>query len=155
MVNVSHGLTSTKMPMADITPAPAYIRNTGTEKGLGVFAARDISVGEVVEVCPVLILDVKWDDIPRELQLRVFNWGYLTKQGAASALALGWGSMYNHANPANLRYGPLPNEQVMRFEAVRDIAVDEELTVNYQAEIGEVTSTTNRWFEQFGMKELP
>lgn len=141
--------------MADIAPAPAYIRETGTEKGRGVFASRDISAGEVVEVCPVLIFDAKWDGMPEELQLRVFNWGGLLEQGATSALALGWGSMYNHANPANLRYLPLPNEKVMRFEAVRDIAVDEELTVNYQAEIGEVTSTSNRWFEQFGMKELP
>ena len=62
-------------------------------KGLGVFAACDIAADELIERCPVLVMtksDVWQAD--SLLSRYVFSWGK-----AKVALALGYGSLYNHS----------------------------------------------------------
>lgn len=104
-----------------------------------------------MEACPVIVLPSRWNQMPTEVQRVVFDWGYLTRQGGASCLALGWGSMYNHANPANLRYVALADERIMQFVAARDIEADEELTINYNETCGDISSTEDVWFEHSGV----
>ncbi|MDG6348576.1 SET domain-containing protein-lysine N-methyltransferase [Luteimonas sp. 8-5] len=140
--------------MVRIAAPIAYIADTGTAKGRGVFASRKISSGEIVEVCPVVVLSSRWKQMPPEVQRVVFDWGYLTKQEAASCLALGWGSMYNHANPASLRYVAVADAFVMQFVAARDIDADEELTINYNETGGDISSTEDVWFKDSGVTPI-
>jgi hypothetical protein len=140
--------------MLVISPALGYIKDTGTAKGRGVFAARAISANEIIETCPVIVLRSSWDQMPEDLQRVVFNWGYLTEQGPATCLALGWGSMYNHSNPANVRYRPLADQFCLQFVAARNIGVDEELTVNYNETGGDILSTEDNWFENAGIAPI-
>lgn len=56
--------------------------------------------------------------------------------GSAHAVALGYGSLFNHDNPASLRYEADPGNLSLRFIATRDIAAGEELTINYNAPQG-------------------
>jgi SET domain-containing protein len=84
----------------------------------------------------------------------VFDWGFLTNQKPASCLALGWGSMYNHANPANVRYKALADTSCMQFVASRDIDADEELTVNYNETGGDIHSTEDVWFQDSGITPI-
>ena len=130
------------------------IKDSGTAKGRGVFAVRDVAIGDVVEVCPVVIVKAKWDEMPEAVQRIVFDWGYLTKSTAASCIALGWGSMYNHSNPANLRYVAVPDELCMHFIAARDIREGEEFTVNYNETGGDIHSTEDAWFEDTGITPI-
>ena len=58
----------------------------------------------------------------------VFEWG----EGKV-ALALGFGSLYNHSYRPNARYNDV-GPQAKAFQALRDIAVGEEITVNYNGE---------------------
>src|SRR5215217_6173041 len=140
--------------MPIITPCLGYIKDTGTPKGRGVFAGRKISVGEVVEVCPIVILQSGWPGLSPELERLVFDWGYLTQKEPAICLALGWGSMYNHGNPANIRYVAVADKLQLHLISARVIEIDEEFTINYQSPGGGIISTKNEWFQSNGITPL-
>jgi SET domain-containing protein len=140
--------------MAEVTQSIGFVKDTGSRKGRGVFAEQKISAGEIVEVCPVVPFQARWADMPEEVQRVVFDWGRLTKQKPRHCLALGWGSMYNHANPANVRYKAVADSLCMEFRAARDIDVGEELTVNYNETEGDVHSTIDVWFENTGVTPI-
>jgi SET domain-containing protein len=97
-------------------------------KGRGVFARRPIREGEIIERAPVLVLDVGDLDEATAiagLWTHCFLWG----RGKV-ALALGYGSLYNHSYDPNARYDDV-GRQTKVFSALRDIAPGEEITVNY------------------------
>ena len=135
-----------------LNPPSAYVKDTGTPKGRGVFAARPIGAGELVEVCPVILFRKPFEVLHRELKTVVFHWPVPEGTRATQALALGYGSLYNHSNPSNLRYETDTEALVMRFIAVRDIDADEELTINYDADGGAHVSEEEWWFEEKGIK---
>jgi len=80
----------------------------------------------------------------------LFNWGVLANTASNHCLALGYGSLYNHGNPANMRYEGDAEAKLLRFVAIRAIAAGEELTVNYSAEGGGHESAENDWFARMG-----
>lgn len=104
--------------------------------GRGVFAIRDIPAGAIIERAPVIL-------IPREqvfgetpaarraarISWYVFDWKGLTKRHYV-ALALGYGSIYNHSTTPNARCEPEPPD-ILGFHALRDIAGGEEITISY------------------------
>ncbi len=100
-------------------------------KGRGVFARRLIRRGEVIERVPVLVLtadEVKEPEKWTGLASYCFDWGEGTL-----ALALGYGSLYNHSYQPNARYDD-HDRQTMVFTAIADISTGDEITVNYNAE---------------------
>jgi len=110
-------------------------------KGRGVFARRPIEKGEIIERVPVIVLPVEQvgDDPGRhDLAAYVFEWGRRTV-----ALALGYGSLYNHSYEPNARYENL-GVRTKLFVALREIAAGEEITVNYNGDPGDRSSV---WFE--------
>jgi SET domain-containing protein len=110
-------------------------------KGRGVFARRAIPEGEVIETCPVLVLpagQVGDDPARSALAGYTFVWGRGTV-----ALALGYGSLYNHSFQPNARYEDVAG-RTKRFVALRDIAAGEEITVNYNGEPGDRSPV---WFD--------
>ena len=135
-----------------IEPPAVYLRDTRTAKGRAVYAASAFAEGELVESCPVVLFDGSFGAIPDEVRKVLFNWGVLAA-GVASChcLALGYGSLYNHDNPANMRYEADPGSRALRFVAVRAIAPGEELTVNYNARGGGPESDDDTWFERMGV----
>ena len=106
----------------------------------------------MVEVCPVLLFRKPYHVLHKELKNFVFHWPVPEGAAATQALALGYGSLYNHANPSNLRYETDAQALVMRFVAVRDIERGEELTINYNADDGAPVSDDEWWFEEKGIK---
>jgi SET domain-containing protein len=137
-----------------LKPPSVYVRDTGTQKGRGVFAARDFSAGELVEECPVVLLRKPYEVLHKELKTIAFHWPVPEGRAATQALALGYGSLYNHANPSNLRYETDEDARLLRLVAVRDIGADEELTINYNADGGAHISEDEWWFEEKGIKLL-
>ena len=126
-----------------------YVKDTGTERGRGVFTGQRFQEGEVVEVAPVIPMAIALEDIPPEIKTYAFNWGDLTNAPIEMhAVVLVYGSLYNHSNPANLRYDADKEASTMVFTAVRDIQIGEELTINYNAGGGSPTSESNEWFEK-------
>lgn len=143
---------SSQQVAAELRPADIEIRDTGTARGRGVFALRPFKKGELVEVAPVLVLKTEFDELPQLLRTYVFDWETLTGISNAHAVALGFGSMYNHSNPANLIYQADGREGVMRYFAARAIRAGAELTINYNAKGGSPVSEDNNWFDRHDIR---
>ena len=134
-----------------------YIADTLTGKRRGVFAERDFRTGEVVEVAPVIVLER--DDIAalRSTLLRSydFDWQVLAKtEIPTTAIAAGYGGMYNHADSANMSYHADPVAFALVFTAVRDISREQQLTINYNAKGGGSVWHDDNWFEREGIKQV-
>lgn len=101
--------------------------------GRGVFARENIKKGEIIETCPMI--EIFRDDLVTYL----FFFG---KNKKRSALALGFGSLYNHSDKPNTAYKIKPKEKTIEFSAMKDIVKDEEITFNYRG-----GSKLKLWFE--------
>lgn len=138
-----------------ITPPAVYIKDTGTAKGRGVFAGRAFALDELVEACPVVLFEpLPSRQLPQDIKRIVFGWGNLLDLPyRRPAIVLGYGSLYNHNNPACLRCEADPINRVLRFIAVRAITADEELTINYNS-LANAASTDDAWFDANGVTLL-
>jgi len=134
-----------------LRPPSIYVKDTGTSKGRGVYAARIFKAGDVVEESPVVLFRKPYEVLHKELKTIVFHWEGAGGARPTQALALGYGSLYNHSNPSNLRYEIDRESLLLRFIAVRDIRADEELTINYNADGGAHVSGDEWWFEEKGI----
>jgi hypothetical protein len=99
-------------------------------KGRGVVAQRRFRAGETVERPPVLVIPAKEAPLIRDTRLAhyYFEWGDDYKQ---AAIALGFGSLYNHSYTPNARYEFCEAEECLEFIALRDIEAGDEITINY------------------------
>ena len=118
------------MPSDSIYVAQSRIPNAGR----GVFAAVGIKEGEVIERCPVI--EMMEPDIRarlNELSLRnyYFTWG---EERERAAVALGYGSIYNHSFAPNACYIKRIPERRIEFIALKDIVKNEEILVNYNGD---------------------
>lgn len=129
-----------------------YLAPTETPKGLGVFASRAIAAGETVEIAPVIQLRSNFEQLEIDLQRRVFDWERIASFEGTSAMALGYGSMYNHADQANMLYESALEGDAIKFIAARAINVDEELTINYNSAAN--SSTEDIWFKMCGVARI-
>lgn len=112
------------------------VRSCGSAKGRGVFALSDMKKGEVVEVCPMLLYQSEFMVDECELSFYAFA----TKWSKYVALPLGFGILYNHStNDPNVEYEQDYETLLQTYVALRPIKKGEELTVNYQHEIGETS----------------
>lgn len=137
-----------------LTLPDVCVKDTGTPKGRGVFAVRAFAAGEVVEACPVMPLRTPYDGLPDDIKKIVFYWEGPAGKFGTQALALGYGSLYNHNNPANMRYEIDRSTLLLRFIAVRDINIGEELTVNYNADGGAAVSDDDWWFKEKNIEPI-
>ena len=120
------------------------IRNT-VHKGRGVFAKKRIGRGDTIETAPVLLIPAEqWDRVePTVLALYIYNFGPTSEEEHA-AIALGYGSLYNHSYHPNAQYIKDWATQTIHFVALRDIEPSEEITINYN---GLPESKEPIWFE--------
>lgn len=107
--------------------------------GRGVFAVRDVPAGTVVERVPVLLIPAgqvfaepgKPSPAPA-LSWYVFDWDGVTKRPYV-ALAMGYGSIYNHSYEPNARYDRIAPD-LMEFTTLRNVAAGEEILINYHGD---------------------
>ena len=112
-----------------------------TEKyGRGIFSTRAIKKDELIEETPVIIIPkIEWDRMRESILLNyIFHWG------ENKALALGYGSLYNHSYTPNARYARNIENNSIEFYAREDIQEGEEITVNYN---GDPEDRSPLWFE--------
>jgi len=111
-------------PSDNIFVAASAIPNAGR----GVFAAKPIRAGDVIETCPVIAVPLSDSSNDDEKGLLTSYFFYF---GDGLAMVLGYGSLYNHSYEPNATYDKKPSEGVVAFRAIADIAAGEEITVNY------------------------
>jgi hypothetical protein len=109
--------------------------------GTGVFARRAFAPDDVIETCPVIVCEAGDEELLEQTNLRglYFHW-----DGDGVALALGFGSLYNHAWGSNARYEPDPAHDLIRFICVRPIVSGDEVTINYT---GDPDGVGELWFD--------
>ena len=97
----------------------------------GLIATRDIKKNEVIERCPLILVDHRNDTAFENTILNryTFEW---TK--THSALVLGYRSLYNHSYMPNVRYHFVYTTKEIFFRALRHIKEGEELFVNYNGD---------------------
>lgn len=122
---------------------PDVIVGPSPGRGRGVFAMRRFAPGETIEVCPVIALPEadarKLDDTG--LYDYYFGWG---KDGRRAAIALGYGSLYNHAFTPNAEHRKNAENDTISVVALREIPAGEEIFIRYNTGIDADQATM--WF---------
>jgi len=99
-------------------------------KGRGVFALRPFHPGDIVERSPVIVLSADHWQICEKTDLHNYAFGWGPDRDEA-AIALGFGSLFNHSYDPNAFYRKRPEAGVIEFVALTDIRPGDEITVNY------------------------
>ena len=100
-------------------------------RGRGVFARRFVAAGTIIERVPMLVFpdsEIHNEDGATSLYHYCFEWG----EGTV-ALALGYGSIYNHSYSPNARYDDIA-QRTKIYTAIKDIQPGEEITINYNGD---------------------
>lgn len=114
-----------------------------SQKGRGVFSAQDLADGEVIEVCPVIILSK--DQTKHLDETLLFEYYFLWPDGKDSiCLALGYGSLYNHSYQANAKVIMDLGSKEIIIEARTVIEAGDEILIDY---LDGSKDRSTLWFE--------
>ncbi|MEM8907165.1 MAG: SET domain-containing protein [Bacteroidota bacterium] len=112
----------------------------------GVFSAESLAADNVIEICPVIILSEKDRKLIHQTHLHdfYFTWG---EEDRGAAIALGYGSLYNHSYTPNARFLVDLEMATISIHSIQAIAAGEEITINYN---GDPTDQSPLWFAPEG-----
>ncbi|WEK38440.1 MAG: SET domain-containing protein [Candidatus Pseudobacter hemicellulosilyticus] len=112
------------------------------EMGRGVYTAKKLPSGTVIEISPVIVLPPADRPVIDQTLLHdyIFEWG----EAGQSCVALGYISMYNHSYASNCTYDMDYESQLMTITTVRAVKAGEELFINYN---GDWNNEKPLWFE--------
>lgn len=96
--------------------------------GRGVYALEPIAAHEVIEIVPVIICN---KSLIGQTSLRDYYFGIDSTGADECAIALGYGSMYNHEDTPSAHWIVDPVGREIAFIANHDIGVEEEITISY------------------------
>jgi uncharacterized protein len=113
--------------------------------GRGIFATRDIKKGELIHEAPVIISSKdEYKYLKKTIMIEyVFWWGEDLEE---CALALGYGSLFNHSYTPNALYKLNLKNQTIDIYAYRDIKKENEILINYN---GDPNDDEPMWFDVF------
>jgi len=124
-----------------------YINKTAIPNAdRGVFAKHDIKKGEIIERCPIIEIS-KNDTSNLKESILVTYFFYFGKNKERIAVALGFGSIYNHSYKPNATYKIKPREKTIDFIALDDINKNDEITFNYYNSNKSNDKKSPLWFE--------
>lgn len=123
-------IASASIPEPPSAHAPLLVIRDCGPKGRGVVALSPIAKGEVFESAPVIVVPGEQSGVLRQTALS----SYYYEWGDDAAIALGYGSVYNHSYRPSARFYLNPAELRIEFVALRNIQAGEEITINYNGE---------------------
>lgn len=128
--------------MDRFTPPTGLEVRRDTTKGRGargVYACRAFEAGELIERVPVLLIpktqvfgDSREAKNAARISWYVFAWKAPTNREYV-ALALGYGSLYNHSFSPNAKYECVAPDAI-EYRCIRPIAAGEEVCINYNGD---------------------
>ena len=123
-------------------PLDLYIKMV-EGKGRGVFCNDDIAAGDVIEFCPVIIIPA--DQQPHLDQTKLYDYYFLWGEDQLDmALALGFGSLYNHDYKPNAGYETFYEDKVIVIRALCNIEAHTEICISYNQD---PENKRKVWFE--------
>lgn len=94
----------------------------------GLIATERIKKNAIIERCPVILVPMQEEPFLKQTVL----WKYYYEWNKQNhVIVLGYGSLINHSYTPNARYSFHYKDTELVFKALQDIAVGEEITVNY------------------------
>src|SRR3989344_4734036 len=134
---------------------PVYVGWSDRLQCRGMLALRNINKGETVETCPIIL--VKHKDQQKRIDGcpmgNIIDNYYYDWNKTYWCLPLGYAMIYNHSYCHNMNYVRDFNNNLLKYEAIRDIKKDEELTVNYNGDPLDQTPIDS-WFREYGGKKI-
>lgn len=106
-----------------------FIKKT-KKYGRGVYAAKDITKGTVMEICEVLVLSQNDTKLVNKTDLKYYVFKYNDKQ---DCIVLGNGEIFNHADSPNVSFKLIKNKMV--FRALKNIIKGKQLFTNYNEDV--------------------
>ena len=112
-------------------------------RGRGVFTVERIPAGTVIEIAPVIVMELADRQHLDKTLLHdyIFEWG---KQKDQCCMALGLIPMYNHDYKSNCEYFMDFDDSTIMVKTVRVIERGEELSINYN---GDWNDGKKVWFD--------
>jgi len=122
---------------------PYLFVNETTEKGRGVFTHERIPANTVIEIAPVIVMELSDREHLDKTLLHdyIFEWG---KEKDKCCMALGLIPIYNHSYKSNCEYFMDFEDSSIMVKTVRVIENGEELTINYN---GDWNDGKKVWFD--------
>ena len=106
------------------------------QKGRGVYTSIPVSIGDLIEVCPVIVIPKV--ELPIIHKTILPDYYFLRGEDMDdAAIALGFGSLYNHAIHPNANFILDMENNTIDIVAILDINPGEEVTINYHGEPGD------------------
>lgn len=99
--------------------------------GRGVFAGKDFAKGALIEVCPVLLFTEHDSHMAWVAHASVLERYYFDYDREHSALALGYGSLYNHSRSPNAEYSSNTKEREIVIYARKKIKKGNQIYIDY------------------------
>jgi SET domain-containing protein len=122
---------------------PALFIGNSAENGRGVFAAKGAHAGDLIEICPVVVISS--GELPHIDKTTLFEYYFLWEKGKGNAcIPLGFGSLYNHSQLPNAEVEMDIPQRLMYVKCIYDIAAGGEVLIDYLA--GN-TDQTSLWFD--------
>ena len=111
---------------------PKIVRNFEVRnvpgKGRGVFATSRLKQGEIIEESPVIVIPSREEKHLEKTELYNYYFAWKKKD---IAVALGYGSLFNHSYSPNAKYDFKYGKKLIIVKALREINAGEEITFNY------------------------
>ena len=120
-------------------------------KGRGVFSFTSFAKDELIEECALITLPAQDFDIIASTEMVNYCF-YIDKDEKTLAIALGFGSLYNHLLRANAHHIIDKEKKTISIFALRDIPAQEEISINYNGEPG---NDSLEWFSSRNIHYRP
>jgi len=108
----------------------------------GILAKKTFYPGEVIEICPVLVIPK--EEVANIDGTMLYDYYFTWDEGAAG-ICLGLGSLYNHSYKPNAEYTKKFEDRTICIVCLKQIRQGEEITVNYN---GDSKSQNRVWFDK-------
>ncbi len=112
-----------------------------TDKGRSMFTAEKVVKGDVIETCP--IIHIPQSEVATLHATTIHDYYFIWPPGGI-AIALGYGSIYNHSATPNASVIFDLQESEIIIEAKIDISPGEEILIDYT----DGNSAHSLWFEE-------
>ena len=107
---------------------PFRVGISPTLKIRGIIATRDIKKNTIIERCPVVLIEVKFEDFLEKTKLSSY---YFIWDDKYHCIVLGYGGIFNHSKNNNTKYYISKKDHMMYFKTIKNVKKGEELFTDY------------------------
>lgn len=123
---------------------PGLYFSDSEDKGRGVYTAQEILGGDLIEICPLILIPEQDVKVIHNTALHDYYF-FCGENSSDGAIALGLGSLYNHSSEPNAEFIIDAEAMEMQVISKRKIEVGEEICFSYN---DTTDSRAKLWFEE-------